>query len=200
VVRASIKIPGGGANPARFSVGVAVRAPLHSHEVVMSTGLYRPLSLAVLTALLAWPAAAAEPDDRAMQEKLAPFIKCVNQGDNALRQQFGFYREMADKVKDKLNRGTRSNSSTDKLDDIIRFDGFVSSDSQHKQMLRVCADGIEAGVKNAPKIDDLDRFGTDYVTALRQFAPISVEADVYYRMKDYNDDNWTKGREFDDKL
>ncbi len=141
--------------------------------------------IAVLTAAT-FERAAAEANDEAVREKLAPIIQCINNSDFVLQRTFVQYRRLLEDIK-RYGSGSMSGG------------GFKDGDPGLANSLK-CADGLDQAVKASPKIDDLDRAASDYATAIHAFVPIATEADRYYGQNDYKDDKWAKGRDLDQKL
>jgi hypothetical protein len=142
-------------------------------------------SIIVLTATALDRADADPAADQAIQEKIAPIIDCINNSDFRLQRTFQAYRRTLDDIK-------RTGSAS-------FVGGFEDMDTRFANSLK-CADGLDQAVKAAPKIEDIDHAASEYATAIREFAPIGVEADRYYSQNDYKDDKWAKGQEIDGKL
>jgi hypothetical protein len=127
-------------------------------------------SIIVLSATALDRADADPAADQAIQEKIAPIIDCINNSDFRLQRTFQAYRRTLDDIK-------RTGSAS-------FVGGFEDMDTRFANSLK-CADGLDQAVKAAPKIEDIDHAASEYATAIREFAPIGVEADRYYSQNDY---------------
>ncbi|HEY6334326.1 MAG TPA: DUF3829 domain-containing protein [Alphaproteobacteria bacterium] len=146
------------------------------------------VSLGLSAGIPGGSAIAADADDRAVEEKVAPFIECINDSDNELQGTFENYRRLLEDIK-----------QNPRTSDVAFVGGFEGVDHGNKKSLK-CADNLDKIAKATPEIDDLDRLAVDYAATIRTFVPLAAEADIYYHQQDYKDDNWAKGKALDDKL
>ncbi|HYB08906.1 MAG TPA: DUF3829 domain-containing protein [Alphaproteobacteria bacterium] len=158
---------------------------------------FRPLTFA-LVATIVWlgvgcgflrgSARANDADDEALERKLTPIIDCINGSDKNLQEAFQEYGRLLNDIK----KNPSESSASFKM-------GFENIDRGHKMSLE-CASDFEMIAKQSPKIDDIDRMTAEYAATIRAFAPLSIQADAYYRQQGYRNDSWAKGKALDDQL
>lgn len=158
----------------------------------MSIGLRRfriiAITLAIAATLFGKAQAADPPSDDEINRKLDPFITCINDADKRLLQTFEGYHKLLAAIQKNPNAQS-----------FLFVGGFEHYDSRLMESVK-CAEGLERIIVAAPKMEDLDRLGAEYAMTIRAFAPLALQADTYYDMKDYKDDKGAKGIALDEKL
>ncbi len=130
------------------------------------------------------------PDDEALQDKLQPYIECLNIVDDALRINYREYRANFDI----LITGTDSGISS--LNQ-FKIQVYETGNSFSKD----CANALDVALKQMPTNDVLDSNGGVYANTLRELIPLMNEADeYYYSQKDYLDDAMAKGKDLDARM
>jgi hypothetical protein len=105
-----------------------------------------PVALGFSAGFLGGSAIAADADDQAVEEKVAPFIKCINKSDTDLQGTFQNYRRLLEDIK-----------KNPRTSDVAFVGGFEGVDHGSKKSLE-CAEDLEKIAKETPGIEDLDRF------------------------------------------
>jgi hypothetical protein len=151
------------------------------------------LAFAVVASLgaahAALPARAAEAeDDAALDAKLDPIIECMNHSDAHIQRGIADYLKLLAQIEKDANTSH-----------IAFLSGFEDMDFHHEKAL-ACADMFEHAQSAPPELGALDRMIGDYAAAFRAFAPLSIDADAYYKQEDYKDDKWAKGRALNQEL
>jgi len=131
--------------------------------------------------------------DKAMADKLAPFIDCINTADSKLAEATQAYRKMVVALKTDLHKYEYPAASDFAM--AGRFEKFEQDNGDGLS----CASGLEKA-SAMPKVADLDAIGPDYAATLRKLAPLARQADFYYNQRDYQDDHMARGTELDSQI
>jgi hypothetical protein len=133
-------------------------------------------------------------NDKAMVDKLAPFIHCLNNTDSKLMDAARAYREMVVALK--------ANPNTNDPDAGFDFDmgGGFKPHERDDEFVLSCASELEKISGTSPKVADLDTIGPDYAATLRKLTPLMNQADLYYQQNDYKDDHMARGNQLDAQL
>lgn len=133
-------------------------------------------------------------NDKAMADKLAPFIRCINSTDSKLAEATRVYHKMVIALKADPNANEFHSTF-----DFVMAGGFRQFGRDNEYALN-CASGLEKASATSPKVADLDTVGPDYAATLRKLVPLMNQADLYYDQKDYKDDHMARGSELDSQL
>jgi hypothetical protein len=136
--------------------------------------------------------------DRALNDKLQPFIACINRVDANLLKSIDLYREhfrdLATRNGQPLKDGTLR----------IQFDTFrgfkIEVYETDNSLSKDCTAGLEKAAALQPKDAELDRIAATYATTLKGLIAPMNEADIYYSQKDHVDDRLAKGRKLDAQM
>jgi hypothetical protein len=132
-------------------------------------------------------------NDKAMADKLEPFIDCINTADSKLAAATRTYRTMVVALKTDAHRNEYPSTS-----DFAMAGRFSQFEHENGDGLR-CASGLEKA-SAMPKVADLDTIGADYAATLRKLAPLTSQADLYYEQRDFLDDHMARGTTLDSQL
>lgn len=132
-------------------------------------------------------------NDKAMADKLEPFIHCINTAASKLAAVTRTYRTMVVALKADPNKNEFPSTS-----DFAMAGRFRQFEQENGDGLR-CASGLEKA-SAMPKVADLDAIGADYAATLRKLAPLTSQADIYYEQKDFKDDHMARGTVLDSQI
>jgi hypothetical protein len=133
------------------------------------------------------------PADQELQEKLQPFIVCINRVDRRMQANIALYGT--------LFKALAAKPLAPAPVAIETFRGFkVEVFETNNTFSLECASGLEKAMSLAPVDATLDAAAATYASTLRSLIPLLNEADLYYAQKDYVDDKMVKGRKLDAQL
>jgi Protein of unknown function (DUF3829) len=144
--------------------------------------------------------------DRALRDKLQPFIACINRVDNALRESIPAYRGHFATLTAKLASPPSSSDkfAALKVPLVIPGTGFrqfkIAVFEQNNTFSLECAGGLDKAAALVPADATLDRLAVTYAKTLRDLIPLMNDADLYYDQKDHIDDKMAKGRKLHGEL
>jgi Protein of unknown function (DUF3829) len=137
--------------------------------------------------------------DRALLDKLQPFITCINRVDKAMRENIPLYTVHFATL---TAKPVPPPSSTDKfaalrvpLPNMNPFRSFKIAVFETSNSFSLeCANGLDKAAARAPVDATLDGLAVTYAATLRRLIPLMNAADLYYDQKDYIDDKMVKGK------
>lgn len=142
------------------------------------------ISFALVLAVSAQPqfAQAADPD-AALQNKLQPYIKCINRHSSRAMDSHARYLSW-------IKNPDKGPTGRERV--VYGLYTLYNPDD--------CQSGIELAAQTEPRLEALEAAGAGYAESLTALYAITTDANEYYELEDYRDDDMQRGKAMHDGL